>query len=415
MNFNQRFECCTCNGLIDCRIGMSNRDIQQFKFACPHCAESIYVTLTQGKGWKIKNAKMIEDFEGPFNGTYPFIDLHLDFPVSFEKYEMGNTPFFQAIARIGYDKFQIHNARLNALNEIYKLSDELERIIRLYKSNKNIKLFSLLSEKHFHEKMISEKPEDINLVLYSVIAKAFFPFSMPEENATSVRWHLKAIRDASETNSENFKFFIEEITTTNFLKNIQQDCLEIYPKILNNEIAFRPALFLDFDDNYKNGLVALRVSIDDFEKYKDLYKDISEIMSRAMTLIAGLNNIIHRGNFNSFADNGKNTPRSLSAFADLAYGYKLDHLDNCWYEFQDSAVDNQLRNSIAHYKAEYDEISQQITYYPRKEGIKQEKSENIYFLDFMRKILISYREMHRMHQLIKCLLNYNYLIHMKTT
>ena len=161
-------------------------------------------------------------------------------------------------------------------------------------------------------------------------------------------------------------------------------------------------------------MVAFRVSTDDFQKYKDLYKDISEIMSRQLVLVAGINNLIHRGDFNLFKDIGKSTPKSLNAYADLPYGYKISHLDDCWYQINEGSVNNQLRNSIAHVKAEYNEISQLITYYPKKEGIKQEKAVIIYFLDFMRNILISYRKMHRMHQLIKCLFNYYFLMHRKT-
>ena len=196
---------------------------------------------------------------------------------------------------------------------------------------------------------------------------------------------------------------------SDFLKNIQHDCLEIYPKILQAELALRPALFLDFDSNYEKELVAFRVSVDEFQTYKDLYKDISEVMSRQLVLVAGINNLIQRGDHNSFKDTGKNTPKSLNKFADVPYGSKLMHIDETWYPIDEKVTDNQLRNSIAHYKAEYDEIKQVVTYYPRKEGIKQEKSESMYFIDFMRKILISYREMHSLHQLIKCLFNY-YLI-----
>lgn len=32
-------------------------------------------------------------------------------------------------------------------------------------------------------------------------------------------------------------------------------------------------------------------------------------------------------------------------------------------------------------------------------------------MDFIRKCLLSYREMHRMHHLIKCLFNYYYIIY----
>lgn len=86
-------------------------------------------------------------------------------------------------------------------------------------------------------------------------------------------------------------------------------------------------------------------------------------------------------------------------------------MDDSWFSFGDEAADNQLRNAIAHYKTDYDEITQKITYYPRREGMRQERSEEIYFIEFMRRILVAYREMNRLHQLIKSLFYYRYLIH----
>jgi hypothetical protein len=410
MNFNQRLECNTCKENIDCRIGMSNRDIQPISFACPTCGEQILIELNLEKGFNYKGAKSIH-FDGPFTNENPFIDLHLDFPVKFGEYKMGHTPFMIALARIGHENFDIHNTRLNALNFLYPKIEDFKRILRLYSKNK--KLFGQLCESKFGEKLRSEKPQDLNLALYSVIAKVFSPFSMPDENGDSVKLHMKAIQDALSKDKEGFDAYVSEIFDTNFLNNIQQDCLDIYPQILSGELAFRPALFLDFDDDYEKELVAFRVSAHDFQTYKDLYKDISEVMSRQLVLVAGLNNLIHRGDFNKFKDVGKATPKSLHAYADLPYGFKIGHLDDCWYSIADGSVNNQLRNSIAHVKVEYNEVTQLITYFPKKEGIKQEKAENIYFLDFMRNILISYREMHRMHQLIMCLFNYYYLIHKK--
>lgn len=410
MNFNQRLECDTCEEHIDCRIGMSNRDVQPISFACPTCGEGITIELNLGKGFKYKGAKSIH-FEGPFTNENPFIDLHLDFPVKFGEYKMGHTPFMMAHSRIGHENFQIHNTRLNVLNLLYPKLDDFKRILRLYA--KNPKLFGQLCESKFDEKLRSDKPQDLNLALYCVIAKVFFPFSMPDDNADSVKLHMKAIHDALSKSKDGFNAYMSEIFETGFLHNMQKDCLDIYPQILAGELAFRPALFLDFDHNYEKEFVAFRVSAHDFQTYKDLYKDISEVMSRQLVLVAGLNNLIHRGDFNKFKDVGKTTPKSLHAYADLPYGFKASHLDDCWYSIADGSVNNQLRNSIAHVKVEYNEVTQLITYFPKKEGIKQEKAEEIYFLDFMRNILISYREMHRMHQLIKCLFNYYYLIHQK--
>lgn len=378
------------------------------RFACPSCGESIGVNITFGKKIKVLGADDM-DFRGPFDGSCPFVDLHIDFPVSFEKYEMGNTPFMRAVGRIGHENFSFHAMRLNALNALYPMTDELERIFRLY--SKNHKLFTTLCKSRFGEEVESSNQEDIDAALYRVIAKAFFPFSMPHDSGEAVDKYLSVTKKLWSNNRKEFDLFIKELDESNFLANIRTDCLEIYPRILRAELALRPALFLDFDSELKVGKIAFRVSVDDFQMHKDLYKDISEVMSRQLVLVAGINNLIHRGDHNLFGDHGKNTPISLNKFADVPYGNKLEYLDSSWYVIDDGVADNQLRNSIAHYKAEYDEIEQVITYFPRKEGIKQEKAETISFLSFMRKLLVSYREMHRMHHLIKCLSYYRLLMY----
>lgn len=387
---------------------MSNRDEQPFRFCCQTCGSPIDILISKKGNGDLRGAEQIyENIE--FDDKTNFVDLHLDFPVSFDKYVMGNTPFLRAVGRIGHENYIIHNNRLNALNQLCQLAPDLRQIIRLY--SKNVDLFSRLCESRFGEKVKTQKPQDVNATLYCVIAKVFFPFALPKDDAESVHKYMQIMKLLVDKDKTAFDAFINEIIGSGFLENIQRDCLEIYPRILEAELPLRSALFLDFDENYEKELVPLRVSIDDFQKYKDLYKDISEIMSRELILVAGINNLISRGDFNEFKNMGKNTPKNLHKYADVPYGQKLGFLDDTWYEIEDGVADNQLRNSIAHYKAEYDEITQVVTYYPRREGIKQEKAESIYFIDFMRKILISYREMHRMHQLIKCLYNYYFFIY----
>lgn len=82
MNIGKRFKCNICGEIIDCRIGMSNRDVQPFQFACPNCEERITFVLGSSAG-SLEGAEEIIDFDGPFKGEYPFVDLHLDFPVDF--------------------------------------------------------------------------------------------------------------------------------------------------------------------------------------------------------------------------------------------------------------------------------------------------------------------------------------------
>jgi len=88
----------------------------------------------------------------------------------------------------------------------------------------------------------------------------------------------------------------------------------------------------------------MRVSHAAFEDFKDLYKDISEIISKQLVLVAGMNNIIKRGDHNKFLpDIGKvgekdNTPRNLQAFADVPFGNKSVLIDDVWFDALDGGV-----------------------------------------------------------------------------
>ena len=69
-----------------------------------------------------------------------------------------------------------------------------------------------------------------------------------------------------------------------------------------------------------------------------------------------------------------------------------------------------FEDSIAHNNVNYDEISQIIEYFPEGGGIKPTPAQQIYFLDFMRMILVTFREVNNLHHFVKCLFYYEYLI-----
>lgn len=414
MNINMTLECEGCGEKTNCRFGLSNRPEQAVQFCCEDCSNPIEISLGK-KGKSISGAKEVECI-GPFDDETNFVDLHLDFPVHFGKYVMGLTPFLRASQRIGYPEMELHNRRLNQLNATYESFGFFKTLLKFYMKEK-VTPFRNAVEKRFGGHMTSDKPEDINAALYDTIAKVMFPFAYPGENEASVELFLKTVTGISYKNKPELRAFIDELLNRDFLKNLQHDCLGIYPRILDAELPLRPALFLDFDEEYKSAAIPMRVSVAEFETYKDLYKDISEILSRQFVLIAGINNLLKRSDHNAFLPGigltakGKDfTPKDLNSYADLDFGKKQDFIDDSWYLMADGVADNQLRNAIAHYKTEYNDVTQKILYYPRREGIDQVKSEEMYFIEFLRKILISYREMHRIHHLIKNLFYYHYLI-----
>ena len=412
MNVNLTVECSTCGEKTNCRIGMSNRKVQPFRFNCQDCGSPIDMTFG-AESTDIVGAKHIKGFE-PFDAETNFVDLHLDFPVSFEPYVMGETPFMRALDRIGRVEMGLHCARLNALNDEADKFRHFGVLLKLYAKGKIIP-FRRNCATIFDIPTRSDKPEDLNATLYLLIAKVMMPFAYPGQNEDSVQLFQNVLFETG-IKRQAIDAFVEEVITTGFLKNLQLDCLEIYPRILAAELPMRPALFLDFDKEYERTPIAMRVSTHQFEQYKDLFKDISEIISRQFVLIAAINNLQKRVNHNAFRPsvgitNRKGfTPAGIGSFADVTFGQKQEFIDDPWYQMMDGAIDNHLRNAIAHYKAEYDEITQIVTYYPKREGMKQEKAEQTYFLEFMRQLLVAYREMHRLHHLIKNLFYYYFIV-----
>jgi hypothetical protein len=416
MNINITVVCEACDQPTNCRIGMSNRDEQPFHFCCQTCGSPIDITLRKDRGGNFVGARQLIPDLYPFDESTNFVDLHLDFPVSFEKYVMGLTPYMRAVQRTDDDGMMLHRGRLNFLNEELPKFRIFALILKLYVAGK-LTPFKLSLKRNFNMVVKSDKPEDINAALYKLITDVMMPFAYPWQDRETVDLFKEVIDELGRDHKSATKSFMKEMIDAAFLKKLQIACLGIYPKILDAELPLRPVLFLDFDEEFRNNPIPMRISNAAFDNHKDLYKDISEIISRQYVLVAGINNLLKRGNHHTFkseiglAGSGKDfTPKNLHAFADVPFGHKLSFIDDPWFNFADDGADNQLRNAIAHYKAEYDEITQTVTYYPRKEGIKQEKAETISFLQFMRQLLISYREMHRLHHLIKCLFFLQFII-----
>lgn len=421
MNHNCTLTCETCQKNIDCRIGFSNRNIQPLSFACPHCQTLIEITLTLSDAplFKLKGVTQEPEHQyGKFDGRNPFIDLHLDFPVWSTEYVCGHTPYLVAVGKMRRAKTDTERMRnyadfvhrLDQLNELHAKAKDLKRTIKLY-YGENKKLFIKRAEDFTEEKLErSLEPQDISLALYRLISTTFRPFIDSPSITLFVNSMGDMVADIANENRKIFDSFMAEIIETKFLKNLQHDCLEIYPRILEAEIALRPALFMDFVDSDTENKISGRISTKDFNEYKDLYKDITEVIGKQLVLVAAINNILHRDDHNKFKEIDGGTLSSLAKFADKTLSDKFKYLDDCWFNFDKSAINTGARNAIAHYTTEYCETTQIIQYFSEKEGLRQEKQCSMYFLEFMTLLLSAFREMHYLHHVIKSLFYYEYLI-----
>lgn len=421
MNTNMTLTCAICHQDTDCRIGYSNRQVQPLSFACPHCGSLMQLTLDVSKApasdFSFRGCEPSKNQpKGPFTGKSPFVDLHLDFPVRFGKYEMGNTPFMAAMqelhtaanddSELAIAMLQFHGERLNQLNHFHDRADEVRAIIRLYQG-KNKQLFKKrVSQFLGTDQGPSLEPQDINASLYSFISFVFLPFV----NFEGIKELVEGFTNLTiGLHSRPFSNFVGELVNTGFLRNLQSDCLKLYPEIYDAEMPLRAALYLDLVKKEEGAKTAARVSIKDFMSYKDLYKDIVEVLGRQLILVAGINNVIHRNDHNAFRSIDGGALSSLEKFAAKPLSDKFKYLDDCWYAIDKSVVDAGVRNAIAHNNVRYDDISQVITYFPNGGGIEQSEGREMHFLDFMRLVLLLFREMHDLHHLIKCLFFYEYL------
>lgn len=412
MNIGKRFKCNICGEIIDCRIGMSNRDVQPFQFACPNCEERITFVLGSSAG-RLEGAEEIVNFDGPFKGEYPFIDLHLDFPVDFGKYKLGETTFFKVLERIGHEAFGDLSLRLDILNRLYKKENDLRRLITQYIRG-DIRGFDVACKAIDipNVKLKTYEKQDILAALYSATSIMSSPFTIHEHNKELSTEFPETLKYLCETHFDETRNFISEIISKSFLKNLHHDCLKLYPKMVALDLPLRPALYYDYLDNYDIGLTPARVSAADFDTCNNLYKDLAEVFSRQLTLVAGINNLIKRGDYNLFNDSVRFSKKkkeiikcysSLDQYADVDLGKKLEAIDDSFYRVDLESIDNRLRNGIAHYKYEYKESTQLIKIYPTRDGLERKNVNEMYFLEFMRKILILFREVHNINHMIKAI------------
>ncbi|KOO80639.1 hypothetical protein JY452_06620 [Stenotrophomonas maltophilia] len=414
MNVGLTLTCGTCDGDTDCRIGFSNRTIQPLQLACPHCQTLMEITLdiSQAPGYSLtfKNASNREDrsYRGPFDGRNPFFDLHLDFPVRSGNYVAGFTPFLVAIDALrGGDlgdslplmmKF---SGKMNLLNQLAMQDDDIRRTIRLY-FGANKQLFKQRASTFLdHDFGPSLDSGTIDDVLYSYLSRISASLIDIDKDAEWTEQAMQRIEALAEAGPDAFDALLAHLDETQFLSNLRRDCIGLYCPTYSAEISLRPAIFLDLVQGPDGPLVSGRVSSKEFGTYKDLYKDMCEVYSRQLNLVAALNNLAHRGDFNAFAPNEQGaTLSSLDRFADKVLSDKFKYLPDSWVPLDPSAVDIGIRNAIAHNTVRYDEVNQIISYFPHKEGVRQDQEEIISYLGFMRKLLILFRDVHAVHQLV---------------
>jgi hypothetical protein len=136
------------------------------------------------------------------------------------------------------------------------------------------------------------KRQDIFAALYTATSIMSSPFTIHEQNEELANGFPSYIFFCMMHHDKPI-CFINEIIKSRFLTNLHHDCLTLYLKIVQMDLPLRSAFFHDYADEGKY-IVPARVSTDHFDSCNNYYKDLAEVFSRQLTLLAGLNNIFKR-------------------------------------------------------------------------------------------------------------------------
>lgn len=390
-------ECEECGGSFTCRVGLSNRMIQIFSIACKECGAVSSIEVSETQNIKVNGIKQSTS-EPQYH-----IDLHLDFPVFEHDQHPLISPFMMSNMMGGSLNTSKHANNMHLLNNITENIVSVKNTLNFY-LNKKYKVFGRKVSEYLHIEEINPTQFQAEMLLFKYLFELAEPFCDLDSTNQSIELFLKKFKNLEKSSKNELNSFIKEITNSRFIDNGINDSVKIYRQILLKEVIFRPALFIDYIDTYDSKKMPFLLSTKDFEYISDLFKDISEVLSRQLVVVAGVNNLIKRNDHNKFkvvlSRRNKNLePKSLKDYANLDFGRKLDFIDSSWFPITSDIADNQLRNSTAHYKWEYDSTTQIIKYFSKKEGLDRSASNEIYLIDYCKKIIESFRVFHDLNYL----------------
>lgn len=425
MNWNlKQLSCDFCKTNFNCSVGLSNKKTAQiFSFCCPSCSGilSIKIDPCRESGYTLINISHDEKFNENFLDLKT-IKLHLDFPTIITAGFNIFSPYVFACLGLkdnsNIEHFKMVTDDLNFYSEnILKLKSFF-----VFYKNKRLKELLLLSRfllRDEFEVVVNLDDDYINsisifdyitareidVIFYKTllgISRALNKGDNPDDEIKDISSYL------SDINKEKLCEFRSYLSNNEHLKNAINTSNKIYENIYSNEEFFRPAIFLfDYSSmGYKNSKSPLRLVSEKIDVILGVYKDVVETISKQYTLIVGLRNLKDNGDYNKFSKNTiklgskRITINNIVDFSNLDFGLKSRFMKGCYYDNEAKNISHKVRNAIAHNNWEYNELTQEVTFYYDK-GIVDElenvKSERKTILEINRDIVILFRLMHKLN------------------
>lgn len=374
-------KCNFCNEKVLLRFQIGYFDIP-FDFSCPNCNVSISgIKKINENDLIIVNAKEISEeinnakFYGNFSTE--FINKKISrFNCLEDIINNGASPFMNTASM--FEKYENYQSIMNKMGCFLRFKETfLNKIKPLHELFFNEKLD--LIEKPllvFSENYIIKNYLDAEIALHQLVTMGM-NYIMPTntlKDYTDIANKLMLGKEINEIIN-----FIEFLETKINTKELSEKIIEIYDRWINDFEKYMSVIILsianktDHIDKEKYGISTIN-----FKDMRTFYADSYELILEMITLPVGLNNIIERKKYNCFHENSR--IKNYKTFFNSTKSQRIEALKNEEEFSKYLNINNNVRNSIAHFDYKINNETQLITFYDKYKS--SEKIIEMYLFDF---------------------------------
>lgn len=359
MTHNQMITCKFCNTHIRLRITMGYFNIP-FNIICPKCGTEIHgeIKLKNMKNdslfnfpVKIINANLSNDIS--MSNCY-VAELSAEFPTKklyFHTGEQDLTPYLRSVQIIGEDNYENIQKTLAFSEFIENDWEKMKAQLKLYQ-NGNFDILKTNLKSYFN----IQNELDALMALHQKLITSFGKI-FPESTLKEYNLLAEKIIKLYSINKKKLIDYISKLKEDGELYNIEKKELDILNDFCDNYIKFMPALLLKIS-NRKIDYNQLGISTIGLNDLKAFYTNTYEYILSHLDIIIGLNNIERRGDPYNFIN------EKVQSFADFSKSkyQKIELLKNNEPFSISIDLNNRIRNSIAHFNLDYDNMTQMLTF-----------------------------------------------------
>lgn len=354
---NVFIQCDYCKTKIRMRFQMGYFDIP-FVFCCPECGVHIHGLreIVKGNSTKINNASVIDfDLDTPH--------YYADFSVELPHAKTAKYESIEKMAEAGFSPF-LMTSRLYGNDSCIDLIKNMQSFL-LFRGSfwpKLTPLYDLffngridLTQEHFLK--ISPRFEVKNELdaMVALHQSTILGMRAILNNGVLGEFTEAAKKITAPATLSKLKNFIVALGGKEYFDSVSKRLIRIYSRWMTNFEKYIPATMLSLGgaaDKFDKEVFGIATT--SFEDMKSFYADSYELILDFVDVAIGLNNIVVRGDYNSFPSNSvkvkkKNQVETFEEYRELVKSTRLNLLIDNEPFSKAIPLNRNVRNAIAHF------------------------------------------------------------------